>query len=165
MKTLCSILATIAIVVSSCSAPEAEPAPPAPPQAQDQNKSRCYLGVSISADGSIRDSMSLTLRAKVDTVVGRMDWNPQEKDRLRGHVLGRIAGERIDAVLTYRAEGEEAKEERSFLVENGDLVELEGERHLVDGIWKFKTPGSLKRGMVLKAIDCQAAGQPDRTGR
>lgn len=81
-------------------------------------------GVALSDNGRISDSLSLTLRTKGDTVVGRLNWRPQEKDRLQGRILGAVTGDSIHAVLTYRAEGEEAKEERSFVIEKGNLVEL-----------------------------------------
>lgn len=148
-------LALLVLLLAACSAPAPEPTATteAPPTT---NSNRCYLGVVSSDNGRISDSLSLTLRTKDDTVVGRLNWRPQEKDRLQGRILGAVTGDSIHAVLTYRAEGEEAKEERSFVIEKGNLVELEGARHLVKDTWMYETRAKLERGMVLQEVDCEA---------
>lgn len=126
------------------------------------NESHCFLQVT---KGELRIMGQDTLPGPVDSLFIRMDilgelvtgvynWAPQEKDHRTGSFQGTIADDVVTALYTYTAEGETAKEEVLFKLEDDRLRIGFGELHKTEDVWVITDRSQATYGDPIPEVDC-----------
>lgn len=95
----------------------------------------------------------------VDTnglVTGTLTYNFYEKDKNKGTIKGKIAGDMLFADYTFSSEGVESVRPVAFKKTGANLMEGYGETENINGKTIFKNRDSLSfaHSIVLKPYDC-----------
>jgi len=120
---------------------------------------QCFLKVQEStadAQGNvIRDSIMFEVERKGDSVYGKLDWKPQEKDRKQSTFTGLIKGTEARAIAIAKGEGVTNKEELHFTLK-GNTVSIKYGEMVKDNddVYKYKD-ASATSVEVLQKIDCK----------
>lgn len=131
---------------------------------EDEEISRdlCFLQVTIGEPRIVdqdtipgaTDSLSIQLHIEQDSVTGILDWLPEEKDKMKGSLKGKIAGNIIEAIYTYEAEGTTAKEEKIFKIQDNHIQMKVGELEEKQGVWVLKNKDSAAFGRPIPTVNC-----------
>lgn len=117
---------------------------------QVEDGTTCYL----FSEG--QDSTFLTLTIAGNTVTGRMEWVPWEKDGARGDLTGKLEGNKVTADWNYTIEGSEQAEEKVFIIEKDAVGEMTGElTEVAGGKLVLKDPADAKIGSYLTKVPCR----------
>ena len=109
----------------------------------------CYLKV-IS-----RDSIILNFTRKGDSIIGRFDWKPYEKDKKLSMFKGIVNGSNVNALANYQAEGMNYTEELIFSLEAATATIKYGEMVESDnGIWMYKNKTKTSE-QKLNQVECK----------
>lgn len=105
-----------------------------------------------------RDTTTVSIEIKGDSVFGEMIWNPFEKDGAVGTLSGiKTANGEFDLMYNYMIEGNQQSETKMMKIENGQLYIKQGE--LVDpkfdGNLKYKDVASATYSEVLTKVECK----------
>ena len=120
---------------------------------------QCFLKVTESKPDSsgkvIRDSIIFEMERKGDSVIGILNFKPEEKDRKLSTYKGIITGETANAIAVTKAEGSTNNEELVFKVKDNTVSIQYGEMaEGKNGLWQYKdkTATSFE---VLQKVDCK----------
>ena len=151
-----NLLYALLFLAASCGAPEAPqkvettPTPESAPVAS----TKCY----VFTEGL--DTTAIQLTRNGNEVTGFYAWEPHQKDGARGQLTGKIEGDRITANFVYMIEGSIQKEEIVLKLENGKLMQGQGELEEKGGAMVLKDLTKLTWGDVFTEVDCRVANGP-----
>jgi hypothetical protein len=91
------------------------------PESIPQNQELCF-----SKDIN-KDITTVTLTISGDTVTGKMDWVPFEKDSARGTLSGTLQNGEMNLMYDYMIEGAHQTEEKIMKIQDGKLLIKHGE--------------------------------------
>jgi methionine-rich copper-binding protein CopC len=91
------------------------------PEPIPQNQELCF------SKNVNKDITTVTLTISGDTVTGKMDWVPFEKDSARGTLSGTLQNGEMNLLYDYTIEGAHQTEEKIMKIENGNLLIKHGE--------------------------------------
>ncbi len=113
--------------------------------------SDCY------AWGQNNSKILMHLEVEDDTVTGKLWYDFYEKDDNIGELKGKMHGDTLFALYTFRSEGVESQREVAFLAKDSRWIEGYGSLQETNGIARFEAPGQLdfSQGTVLSKINCQ----------
>lgn len=153
MKKL-SVFVILSLILLSCKKHEEQNVleqsqVPAVKTEEPQDGNFCYLKV-IS-----KDSIILNFARKGDSVVGRFDWKPYEKDKKLSMFKGIVNGSSVNALANYQAEGMNYTEELIFSLEATTATVKYGEMVESDnGIWMYKNKAKTSE-QKLDQVECK----------
>ena len=113
-----------------------------------QNAPMCFLS-SVS-----KDSTSVRLQIDGDKVTGELYWLPYQKDSAYGKFKGKITGDTISVEYNYMIEGNQQSEDKIFVMQGDNLLEMGGELILMGDKMVIKQPAKVKVRNRLTKIDC-----------
>jgi hypothetical protein len=157
MKNMIPILGTAALFMASCQGGTAK-------KTQAKIDSTIVTNATASPDSircyqyiKNRDTATLSLKTKDNTVSGTLGYNLYEKDKNAGTIAGIVKGDTIIASYTFQSEGKTSVREVAFLKKGDQLAEGFGDVQEIKGETKFKDPGKLKfdGSMTFNKIDCK----------
>jgi hypothetical protein len=131
----------------------------AAPELNTIPEKQCFLKVQEStadAQGNvIRDSIMFEVERKGDSIYGKLDWKPQEKDRKLSTFTGLIKGTEAKAIAIAKGEGVTNKEELHFTLK-GNTVSIKYGKMVKgnDDVYKYKDANATTVE-VLQKIDCK----------
>ena len=124
------------------------------PSAQDYKKMLATAGCYSSVTG--KDTFKLKLVVSSDAVNGKLSYNFDQKDNLKGEIQGRLLGDTLLADYKFMSEGKLSVRQVTFLLK--DSTAQEGYGAMVDKngemIFKNLTQLSFGKGLILKKINC-----------
>ena len=105
-----------------------------------------------------RDTTTVSIEIKGDSITGEMIWNPYEKDGAVGTLSGiKTANGEFDLMYNYMIEGSQQTETKIMKIENDQLLIKVGE--LVDpnndGNLKYKDVTKATFSEVLNKVSCK----------
>lgn len=110
----------------------------------------CYSSVTG------KDTFKLKLVVSSDAVNGKLSYNFDQKDNLKGEIQGRLLGDTLLADYKFMSEGKLSVRQVTFLLK--DSTAQEGYGAMVDKngemIFKNLTQLSFGKGLILKKINC-----------
>ncbi len=116
---------------------------------QSYNTEYCYLKVIA------KDSIILKFTRNKDSIFGKFDWKPFEKDKKISSFNGVVVNDTAKVLASYLAEGMKYSEELIFTFNPESAKVLYGEMtENEQGIWKYK---DLKNSsfQLLPKVDCK----------
>lgn len=150
-----------ALLLGSCT-PQADPFAGMNTAVESLPVSHCYLQVTTGAarasgtdtiPGPV-DSLWISMDVVGELVNGEYRWLPAEKDRKTGTFTGTLENGVVTALLTYTAEGMNAKEEILLRPEAGGVRVGSGELARSEGVWLFKKKELATYGDLVPEVPC-----------
>ena len=157
MKNIIPILGVAALLMASCQGGTTK-------KTQAKIDSTIITNATASPDSircyqyiKNRDTATLSLKTKDNTISGTLGYNLYEKDKNAGTIAGIVKGDTIIANYTFQSEGKTSIREVAFLKKGDQLVEGFGDVQEVKGGTKFKDLSKLKfdGSMTFGKIDCK----------
>jgi hypothetical protein len=103
---------------------------------------RCYE--RVTSGNGITDQLTLQVEFDSDSISGRLDWLPQEKDSQRGTIKGiRVSDEKYSVYYDYTAEGVKNTEKQTIVFENKFAI-ITREHDSSSGVDAFLSTDTLK---------------------
>ncbi|MEO0059855.1 MAG: hypothetical protein RLZZ312_1502 [Bacteroidota bacterium] len=99
-----------------------------------------------------KDTTAVELTFDRNKINGKMHWNPFEKDGAVGTLDGSLENDTIVAVYSYMIEGNNQKEEKVFVYNNNNLIELSGPLKETRGIMSTTNKKTATSKIVLLKI-------------
>lgn len=105
-----------------------------------------------------RDTTTVSIEMKGDSIFGEMIWNPFEKDGAVGTLVGvKTTSGEFDLMYHYMIEGSLQSETKMMKIENGQLYIKQGELEdpKFDGNLRYKDVASATYSEVLTKVECK----------
>jgi hypothetical protein len=154
MKKKIIVLGFAFFAFTSCKKEVNEPI--APPTVQeemvpDESQIVCYQGIIK------QDTINLSLQIEENQEVkGELAYLFFEKDKNKGTIVGKMAGDTLRANYTFMSEGKESNREVVFLRKGKIMIEAYGDVEEKEGKTVFKEPKKMyfDSATILSEIDC-----------
>ena len=120
----------------------------------------CYLEVTpyhTEFNGEkiqLADSLYISVNIKEQNINGIYNWLPAEKDQLRGSYEGEIINDTANVIYTYYGEGQKNTDQLMFIVSKKSIYILEGERKMVEDIFRYTKGTKLYVSDTIRQITC-----------
>ncbi|MBN8835363.1 MAG: hypothetical protein ABS68_11770 [Niastella sp. SCN 39-18] len=103
-----------------------------------------------------KDTISLHIANKEDSILGELYYNLYEKDKNSGTVRGIMMGTTLYLDYTFYSEGKQSVRQVAFKLKGGYLVEGYGDMMMKNGVSYFKDTAALhfNDSLQLKEVEC-----------